>query len=179
MPTASKVSRSPKTKTSSTIKKPLKIFKSAPLVEDSDDEQEEHVGIPHKLVKNSIAIESKPSPPNIKPKVLPNSVKPIPTILNGKASKKHKRDGRSSPIVLSDDDKSEDEESGTQEEKVKKVEVDEDSDDDESSEGSSTGSGSGTDSTSRDDKGNSHEGVSQSKETALAMYSTPLTSERR
>lgn len=176
MPTTSKVSRSSKTKTFSTNEN---RFKSAALITDSDDELEEHVGIPRTLVKNSTAIESKPTPPKLKPKVLPISVKPIPTIPNEKASKKQERDGRSSGIVLPGDGKGEDEESGTQEEKGKKVGVDEDSDDEESSEGSSTRSEKGTDSTSGDDEGNSHEDVSQSKETAPTMYSAPLTVERR
>lgn len=182
MPTTSKVSSPSKTKAVSKPATISKQFKSAELIEDSDDEDEENrVRRPPKPVKNSIAIESKPKPPKIKPKALPISVKSSPAIPNGKASTKGERntkgerDSRSSVIILSSDSQTDDEESGTEETEVKNVKVDEDSEDEESSEGSSSGSENGSDSSSGDDGRKSYDGVPQSKKTAPTTYSAPMT----
>lgn len=179
MPTTSKVSSSSKTKAVSKPATISKQFKSAELIEDSDDEDEENRGrTPRKPVKNSIAIESKPKPPKIKPKALPVSVKSSPAIPSGKASSKGNRDSRSSVIISSSDSQTEDEESGTEETEVKNVEVDEDSEDEESSEGSSSGSENGTDSSSGDDEQKSYDGVPQSKKTAPTTQQKQATSRK-
>lgn len=176
MPTTSKVSSPSKTKAVSKPATISKQFKSAELIEDSDDEDEENrVRRPRKPVKNSIAIESKPKPPKIKPKALPISVKSSPAIPNGKASTKGERGSQSSVIILSSESQTDDEESGTEETEVKNVEVDEDSEDEESSEGSSSGSENGSDSSSGDDGRKSYDGVPQSKKTAPTTYSAPMT----
>ncbi|MCJ1465203.1 hypothetical protein MMC07_003819 [Pseudocyphellaria aurata] len=152
MPRSSKVSSSSKTKISSkstAIPKIVENFKSAEFVEDSADEDErKHLRTPHKPLKNSTVIESKPIPTRTKPKVRPTSVNSISTIPNGKTSKQQKRDGRSSQITTSSDSQS-----GTEEETAKNIGVVEDSEDEESSEGSSTGSESETDTTSGNDAG--------------------------
>ncbi|MCJ1266145.1 hypothetical protein MMC22_006027 [Lobaria immixta] len=179
MPTTSKVSSSSKTKAVSKPATISKQFKSAELIEDSDDEDEENRGrTPRKPVKISIAIESKPKPPKIKPKALPVSVKSSPAIPNGKASSKGNRDSRSSVIISSSDGQAEDEESGTEETEVKNVEVDEDSEDEESGEGSSSGCENGTDSSSGDDERKSYDGVPQSKKTAPSTQQKQATSRK-
>lgn len=175
MPRTSKVSSSSKTKN---LSKPDTIttqYKSAELVEDSDDEGEnEGVRTPHKPVKNPTVFESKPAPSEIESKGLPISGNLIP---NGEVSTKKERNGRSSAAILPSDRRSEGGRIETDNAKAGKVVVDENSEDEgsreksseERSEGSSTGSETETDSASGDDEGTSDGDTTQSKDTASTM----------